>query len=208
MTDVTLTRPRAASPKKAARALRSFYSRPVGWGGALAVSAVLAYIGGAAMFWLHAIYRQEHGPAIGHVQHWFLDSTLGFIALTPVVLLLLPAALWMRTKNDRERRLRLGTYVVLVGVLFAFVTGPGPFLHNQLVGQGTPLAHLATNVFGEDRAMESDTVGKDHSALSEGTLQVLVGIPLYTLLTWGALGVLRRTSAGQRSRERVPSSAA
>ncbi len=194
MTELTVTRPPGGPPRTAVRALRSFYSRPIAWGGALLVSAILAYVGGAAMFWLHAIYRQEHGPAIGHVQHWLLDSTLGFVALTPVVFLVLPAALWLRRKQVGNAGVRLAGYALLVGTLFALVTGPGPLLHNRLVGADTPLANLATDVFGEDPDVRHHHHGKENSALSEGTLQVVVGIPLYSLLAWAAVGVVRRSS--------------
>jgi len=193
MSAMTATRQPVRPATSAARALRSFYSRPIAWGGALVTSAVLAYLGGAVMFWLHAIYRQEHGPAIGHVQHWMLDSTLGFIALTPVVFLLLPTVLWLRTKSGRSARVRLGAYVLVVGALFAVVTGPGPYLHNRLVGAGTPLARLATSVFGVDPGVQARSMhGKDHSAISEGALQIAVGMPLYSLLTLGAVELVRK----------------
>ena len=193
MSNVTLTeRPVRRQAKGAIQALRSFYSRPVAWFGAIAVSAVLSYLGGAVMFWLHAIYRNEQGPEIGYLQHWLLDSTLGFVALTPVVFLLLPAALWLRRSEVRRAGLRLGLYVVVVGVLFAFVTGPGPLLHNTLVGADTPLANLATDVFGRDPGVVDHTGhGVENSVLSEGVLQVAVGIPVYSLLTWAAVAVIR-----------------
>jgi hypothetical protein len=172
----------------------AFYSRPIAWVGALIVSVVLAYVGGAMMFWLHAIYRQEHGPAIGHLQHWFLDSTLGFVALTPVVLVLLPAALWVRRHEARRNGVRLGIYVLVVGTLFAFITGPGPFLHNTLVGADTPLANLATRLFGHDPGVASHAAhAKDNSAVSEGILQIAVGIPLYSLLTHAAVSAIRKS---------------
>jgi hypothetical protein len=128
-----------------------------------------------------------------------LDSTLGFIALTPVVFLLLPAVLWLRTKNERTARLRLGAYVLLVGTLFAFVTGPGPYLHNRLVGADTPLARVATSVFGMDPGVAAQGVhAKDHSPISEGALQVAVGIPLYSLLTLGAVELVRKATVTDR----------
>jgi hypothetical protein len=193
MSAITAIRHPARPATSAARILRSFYSRPIAWGGAVVTSAVLAYLGGAVMFWLHAIYRREHGPAIGHVQHWMLDSTLGFVALTPVVFLLLPTVLWLRTKSGPAARVRLGAYVLVVGTLFAVVTGPGPYLHNHLVGAGTPLARFATSVFGMDPGVQAQSVhAVDHSAISEGALQIAVGIPLYSLLTLGAVELVRK----------------
>jgi hypothetical protein len=180
----------ARGAKTTARALRSFYSRPVAWAGAVTVSATLSFVGGTVMFWLHAIYRMEHGPEIGHVQHWLLDSTLGFVALTPVVFLLLPATLWLR-RHDRAARLRLGLYVLTVGVLFALVTGPGPLLHNTLVGADTPLANWATDLFGRDPSVAAHHA-KENSVLTEGLLQVAVGIPTYSLLTLAAVAAMRR----------------
>lgn len=191
----------ARQAKSTVQVLRSFYSKPIAWGGALLVSGTLSYLGGAAMFWLHAIYRQEHGPQIGHVQHWLLDSTLGFVALTPIIFLLLPATLWVQRQKTRRARLRLLSYVLIVGTLFALITGPGPFLHNSLVGADTALANWATDVFGRDPSVASHAAhAKENSPLSEGVLQVVVGIPLYSLLTFGAVTVVRRTGAMRRVR--------
>ncbi|MDP8961295.1 MAG: hypothetical protein M3N32_06765 [Actinomycetota bacterium] len=43
------------------------------------------------MLWLHAIHRGEKGPAINHWFHWLLDSTLGFLPLTPVLFFIPPS---------------------------------------------------------------------------------------------------------------------
>lgn len=182
------------------RVLRTFYSRPLAWGAAIFVSAILAYVGGALMFWLHAVYRGERGPAIGYVQHWLLDSTLGFIALTPVVLLLLPIVLWKVTWNGRRRdAIPVGLFVVVVGTLFALVTGPGPLMHNAVAGAGKPLANLATDVFGRDHDMAlRHADAPERSAFTEGVLQVAVGIPAYSLLTLGAVVVVRNVMRGRR----------
>ncbi len=183
------------------RVLRAFYSRPLAYGAALFVSATLAYAGGGIMFWLHAVYRGEHGPAIDYWQHWFLDSTLGFIALTPVVLLLLPAVLWTLGWQGRKGGgVRVGAYVFVVGTLFALVTGPGPLLHNVVAGAGTPLADLATDVFGHDpQIARQHAHAPERSAFTEGVLQVAVGIPSYSMLTLASVLVVRRVA---RSRHR------
>lgn len=188
--------------------LRTFYSRTLGWGAALFVSATLSYVGGALMFWLHAVYRGERGPAIGHVQHWLLDSTLGFIALTPVVLLLLPAVLWKVTWHGRRRDgIPVGLFVVVLGTLFALVTGPGPLMHNAVAGAGKPLANLATDVFGHDHEMAlRHADAPERSAFTEGVLQVAVGIPAYSLLTLGSVVVVRNLMRGRR-KERDPGEA-
>src|SRR5262249_30223058 len=139
----------ASSSECPLAALRAFYSQPVAWLAWAVTSGVLAYAGGAAMFWLHAEIRGEMGPQINPWYHWLLDSSLGFVALTPMVFLILPAALVIlhrsRLGSPEERA---GLYVVLVGMLFALVTGPGPFIHDELVGRGKPLANLATTIFG------------------------------------------------------------
>jgi hypothetical protein len=190
------------------RVLRSFYSRPLAYGAAVFVSAILAYAGGGIMFWLHAIYRGENGPPIGHWQHWLLDSTLGFVALTPVVLLLLPAVLWTLGWQGRKADgVRVGGYVVVVGMLFALVTGPGPLLHNAIAGAGTPLANLATDVFGPDPQMvERQTDAPERSAFTEGVLQVALGIPVYSLLTLASIAAVRRVVRLSR-RDRGPGAA-
>ena len=182
------------------RVLRTFYSRPLGWGVAIFVSATLSYVGGGLMFWLHAVYRGEKGPAIGYVQHWVLDSTLGFIALTPIVLLLLPAVLWtLSWRGRRTGGVPVGLYVLAVGTLFALVTGPGPLLHNAIAGAGKPLANLATDVFGHDHDMAlRHADAPERSAFTEGVLQVAVGIPAYSLLTLGSVVVVRNVMRSRR----------
>lgn len=183
-------------------ALRTFYSRAEGWL-ALAVSAVfLTYGGGAVMFWLHAIERGERGPAISDWSHWLLDSTLGFVALSPVLFFVVPFGAWaggrQATRGDRRR---LWVYIVVVGTLFALMTGPGPLLHNAVAGAGTPVAGLAMRVFGHDAAVaERSMHAMEHSPLTEGLLQVAVGVPVYIGLTWLALCVVR---AWSRSRPRA-----
>ncbi|MCW3042463.1 MAG: hypothetical protein JWL57_621, partial [Actinobacteria bacterium] len=93
----------------------------------------LAYAGGAVMFWFHAIYRGEQGPAISPWYHWLLDSSLGFFGLTPALFLILPAALWILQRTRQGSRLaNTGRYVAVVGAIFAAVTGPGPVLHDLI----------------------------------------------------------------------------
>lgn len=184
----------------AVKAVRSFYSRQVAWGGFLFVLVTLAYGGGAVMFWLHAIYRGEAGPAIGNVQHWLLDSTLGFVALAPAVFVLLPAALWALQRRTGGGRVRLAGYVLVVGILFALVTGPGPLLHNAIAGRDTPLANAATEVFGEEQATHKH---KEHSPISSGMLQVAVGIPVYSVFTLSSVMLVRAT-VGRRKGTGLP----
>src|SRR5439155_8840188 len=59
--------------------LLAFYGDRLAWI-ALAVSAfIICYGGGAVLFWFHAIYLGEGGPAISPTAHWLLDSTAGLI---------------------------------------------------------------------------------------------------------------------------------
>lgn len=176
-----------------ATAVRSFYSQPLAWAGLIVSSVLLTFGGGAVMFWLHAIVRGEAGPAISDVHHWMLDSTLGFIGLTPVLALILPLAVWHAGRaGPRPVRARLAIYVVITAVLFTLVTGPGPLLHNHIAGAGTPLAELATTIFGEDEKAASHVAhASPKSPVTEGLLQLGVGLPVYLACTWLALRVVR-----------------
>lgn len=175
--------------RSALQGLRAFYARPAGWLTLLAMSVLLTYGGGAVMFWVHAIIRGERGPAIDHWHHWVLDSSLGFLALTPALFFILPAALWaLGTGKSNKRRLTLWSYVAVVGALFALVTGPGPMLHNAVAGEGTAVADMAERVFGHDAMVAEENMhAMEHSPLTEGLLQVGIGLPLYMALSGLAL---------------------
>lgn len=169
----------ARTRKGAAQGVRAFYSRPLGWLALFVTSAALAYGGGGVMFWFHAIYRGEDGPPINDWAHWFFDSSLGFIALTPALFLILPGALWAVNRAGlRTGPLKAAVYVGAVGVLFGVATGPGPFIHDTLVGREAPLGKLAVDVFGRDPEVAA-RVAHTHSTLSEMVLQVVVGVPVY-----------------------------
>jgi hypothetical protein len=142
------------------------------------------------MFWLHAVYRGERGPAIANQWHWMLDSSLGFLSLTPVLVLLLPMA--------RELVAGRGGHIeaTVVGALFAVVTTPGPILHDLVAGQGTPLAHLATRIFGSDPGVIAAHLNAvEHSGSSEALLQLAAGVPVYVLLTCLTTAALARRAA-------------
>lgn len=192
--NATLIKDTVARTGKAARhTVRAFYSRPIGWVALFATSAFLAYGGGGVMFWFHAIYRGEHGPPINDWYHWLYDSSLGFAALTPALFLILPFALlalgWARIGSGR---VKAAAYVLLVGVAFGVVTGPGPILHDALVGRDAPLGRLAVDIFGRDPAVAArGAEAASHSMLSEVVLQVLVGIPVYILAGLLALAAVR-----------------
>jgi len=190
-------------PKRVRRALgevletvRSFYRRPIAWIALLVSSVLLTFGGGAVMFWFHAVFRGEKGPAIDDLHHWLLDATLGFVALTPVLALILPFGVLAAGGGGRSRT---RAYVATVATLFTLTTGPGPFLHNLVAGHGTPLARWATDLFGHDHAIAARNMhALDRSALTEGTLQVLLGLPVYVLCTWLALVLVRGSIRGSR----------
>jgi hypothetical protein len=178
--------------KGTAQSIQAFYSRPLGWGALLVTSVFLAYGGGGVMFWLHAIYRGEDGPPIPDVWHWLFDSTLGFVALTPVLFFILPAALYAIGRMGVGGRLRAGVFVALVGVLFGVVAGPGPLLHGALVGRESFLGRLAVEVFGrnpEVAARNAEAIA--NTPLSSVIAQVAVGIPVYTAFALLALLTVR-----------------
>lgn len=171
----------------------------------LAGSALmLFYVGGAAMFYLHAIYRGEQGPAIGHVWHWMLDSTLGLVGLTPVLVVLLPVAVRLARGSARVEPL-------VVGGLFALLTTPGPVLHKLVAGADTPLARVATSVFGTDPQVAASHVGAaENSMVTEVLLQAAVGLPVYVLLAqlvWLALPATRTSRAARAAQALHPSTA-
>jgi hypothetical protein len=202
MTAVEMRRGPVPAGRGAARGIRAFYARPLAWGALLLTSATLAYGGGGVMFWFHAIYRGEAGPPIADAWHWLFDSTLGFLALTPALFLILPGALAaVHRAGIRGSRAASAAYVGLVGVAFGVATGPGPFLHDVLVGRGTFLARLAVGVFGRDAGVAARQV-QAHSTLSEMVLQVIVGAPVYVAAALVALVVVRRL-AGRRPADAV-----
>lgn len=153
---------------------------------AITLSLLLSYGGGAVMFWFHAIYRGEQGPPIANIWHWILDSSLGFLALTPVLVLLLPLAEAVsRSKGPRQ--------AVLVGGLFAAVTTPGPILHDHVAGAGTPLARVVTRLLGADpHVVAAHLHVVEHSGASEALLQLAVGLPVYIALSVAMAAAWRR----------------
>jgi hypothetical protein len=193
------------------RLLREFYRDPLAWVGLFVAMLALGYLGGAVMFVLHAEVLGELGPAINPVQHWILDSTLGFVGLAPVAAFILPAAACVATSCGR---LRAGLYATVGGVLFAFATAPGPFAHDMLVGRGTWLAnHVALWLnSGTSMAGMPGMKGDNVSAVVSVGSQVMVGIPTYIFLVWLSLiatrAVLRTHRAvGVRRTRRTPAHA-
>jgi hypothetical protein len=177
-------------------AFRAFYGQHRGWLGLLVASVILTYGGGAVMFWYHAIYLGEGGPAISPWFHWLLDSSAGFVGLTPAIALILPLAHRLAmTGPDEVHPVR---FAVVGGILLAFVTAPAPILHDELIGQGTWLAGQITDLLGGHHV----ATGTEHEVpeLLEMGQQVFAGIPTYTVLMALTLLALRALGPGQARR--------
>ena len=189
---MTAVQSAARARKVATQSIRAFYSRPIGWMALIVTSLAVSYGGGGVMFWFHAIVRGEEGPAIANGYHWFFDSSLGFVALTPALFFILPTALYAVDHTGVSARIKPALYVGLVGVAFGVVTGPGPFMHDTLVGRTAPLGKVAVDVFGYNTAVAAHNAqAVSHSAFTEGLLQVLVGVPVYILTALAALALVR-----------------
>ncbi|MBO3752809.1 hypothetical protein J5X84_42745 [Streptosporangiaceae bacterium NEAU-GS5] len=172
--------------RRAVATIRGFYSDRLAWAALLITAVVLTYIGGAAMFWYHAIYLGEGGPAISNWLHWLIDSTAGALGLTPAVALILPLAAWVSMAEGKVRR---GIFVLLGGLAFAVVTLPGPFVHNILVGRGTWIASKVTQMWGDGSA--HIPTATPVSVPVELGRQFAFGLPLYIALMAGAVVLIR-----------------
>ena len=181
--------------------IRSFYAEHRGWRALLVSSLILTYAGGAALFWYHAIYLGEGGPAISPWHHWLLDSTAGFIGLTPAIALILPIAHRFATTEPggegptaapaatSSPDVHPARFAVVGGTLLAFVTAPAPILHDELIGQGTWLADRVTHLFGRHHV----PTGSEHEVpkVLEMAQQVVAAIPIYIVLMSVTLLALR-----------------
>ena len=163
------------------RLLRGYYRDPLARWALIVFALLLAYGGGAVMFWFHAEYLHEGGPAISPWLHWLLDSTAGFVGLTPALALIMPL-------TARLTAARTGPYVLATGTLFAFITAPGPLVHNALVGRGTWVARHVTALLGNGRPL-----GPAHHIppVVDIAGQVAVGLPTYVAITGLALLAVR-----------------
>jgi hypothetical protein len=201
-----LSSPRTARLRQLIQAIADFYADPGNRRGLLGTALLLCYGGGIVMFGVHYTLRRECGPPINAGWHWLLDSTIGFVALTPLLVVLLPVVTAMvnRWTGTEGARPRLAPYSVVVGVIFALATVPGPWAHDRLAGRGRPLARLATSFFGEDAAaLAHNARGLEHSMVSEGLLQLGVGLPVYIALSALALALARVTIDGLTARVRL-----
>jgi hypothetical protein len=174
-----------------------YYRDPLAWLTLAVTSIMLCYVGGAAMFWFHAIHLREGGPAIAWYYHWLLDSSFGFLVLTPALAVLMPFAAWSAgALTGRATRLVPWIYTVVCGGLFAGITTPGPVAHDLMVGRGTWIANHVTAIVGNPGA--APLPHDDYPRLAQLTQQLGAGIPLYIALTglvvWQTRVVLARRS--------------
>jgi hypothetical protein len=182
--------PSPSVPARGARGLvRGFYRDPVAWIGLAFFSLVLTYLGGAIMFWFHALYLGEGGPAISPWLHWALDSSAGCLGLTIPIAVILPVAAWAAL--DRHGHINAGVFSLVGGVLLALTTAPAPLFHNNFLARGTWLAERLTSLVGSQQYAVPVDVHEHESVLFEMAQQVVAGIPTYVPLMFIALMVAR-----------------
>nr|MDT0657314.1 hypothetical protein [Micromonospora sp. DSM 115978] len=186
---------RASRPVRAALrglpgAVVDFYRAPAAQLALIVTAIMLCFVGGAAMFWFHAVYLGEGGPAISQPAHWLLDSSFAFVGLTPALALILPLAGWAARSVGPGGRLVPWLYALVGGTAFAAVTTPGPLAHDALVGRGTWLADRATDLIGDPGATLAPT--PDYPPLAAMTQQFGAGVPLYVGLMLLTVALLRR----------------
>jgi hypothetical protein len=173
----------------------SFYADRLGWVALAVAAVVLTYGGGAAMFWFHAIYLGEGGPRISPWLHWSLDSTAGFVGLTPPIALILPVAAWLSAPangsiNPAGSR-RPFRFALIGGILLALVAAPGPILHDNLIGRGTWLADEITERWGGHEYYHSVGVPYHAPVSVKIGQQIAAGVVIYVSLLWTVVHVLR-----------------
>jgi hypothetical protein len=119
-----------------------------------------------------------------------LDSSIGFLALTPALVVIMPLAAAVALRTHQHRRLVPWLYAAIGGLLFALVATPGPLAHDTFVGRGTWLANRVTELVGNPTAPLA--ANKDYPLLAELTQQLGYGLVVYTLLMIASLPLLRR----------------
>jgi hypothetical protein len=182
------------------RVLVDYYRDPLSWLVLAFTTVVLCYGGGLVMFWYHSVELGEGGPQISWYVHWVLDSTFAFVALTPALAVILPAAAWAARSLARSRPLLPWLYAGLAGLAFALVTTPGPLAHDLLVGRGTWAAQRVTEWLGDPSAPLQPT--HDYAPLVALTQQLGFGLPLYVVLM-GLTVLVARAALAERPALRV-----
>jgi hypothetical protein len=176
----------------------AYYRDPLAWLALAVTSVVLCYGGGAVMFWFHAVRLGEGGPAISWYAHWLLDSTFGFVGLTPALFLLLPLAdAAARTvAGESAPKLVPWLYAAICGSLFAAATIPGPVAHDRIIGRGTWVATQVTQAIGDPSAQLAPA--ERYPLLAQLTQQFGAGIPVYIALTAISVLMVRGLVAARR----------
>ncbi|MFD0742640.1 hypothetical protein ACFQ1L_13130 [Phytohabitans flavus] len=176
-----LTPAPTSGPPLSPRAYVTFYRDPASRLALLVTAITMCYAGGIAMFWFHAIYLDEGGPAISWVVHWLLDSSFAFVALTPALALIMPFAVWVaRSVAPASNHLIPWLYAAVAGTAFALATTPGPLAHDLVVGRGTWVADQVTQAMGDPSAPLPPTA--DYPPLAAMAQQLGAGVPLYVAL--------------------------
>jgi hypothetical protein len=172
------------------RAYVDFYRDPASRLALLVTALTMCYVGGLAMFWFHAIYLDEGGPAISWVVHWLLDSSFAFVALTPALALIMPFAVWVaRAVAPASMHLIPWLYAAVAGTAFALVTTPGPIAHDLIVGRGTWVAERVTRALGDPSSPLQPAA--DYPPLAAMAQQLGAGVPLYVALMALTILILR-----------------
>jgi hypothetical protein len=148
------------------------------------------------MFWFHAIYLGEGGPSISPYLHWALDSTAGFLGLTPAIAIIIPLAAWTAMEpgpgGARIGRVRAGRFALVGGVLLALVTAPAPLFHDNFLARGTWLGEHITDMWGGSQYVSAHVHHEvEASPLFEMGQQVVAGIPTYIPLMFVGLLLAR-----------------
>jgi hypothetical protein len=181
-------------PRALVRFYVGYYRTRMAWFGLFVTLLVVAYAGGAIMFTLHSVVLGEMGPAISPVEHWALDSTLGFVGLGPVVALIVPLAATGAVRLSGTVRPRY--YALIGGILFALAATPGPIAHDLLVGRGTWLANKVTVLLGGPVVAHAH--GDEIPQTVSMGAQLIVGVPSYILLMWASLTLVRAITVPRR----------
>lgn len=194
---------RLPHPRELVGAVRTYYRDRLSWLALGVSSVVLCYGGGAAMFWYHSAYLGEGGPAISWQVHWLLDSTVGFVALTPALFLLLPLMTWLTTVTVARAHPTSAplVFAALMGGAFAALTTPGPIAHDLLVGRGTWLADQVTRVLGDPSAPV--VPHHEYGMFAHLTQQFGFGLPLYIVTAYLAVLTVHAIAAPRQPSVRV-----
>jgi len=193
---------RLLAPRPHIAALRTFYRDRIAWLALVTTSVMVCYVGGALMFWYHAVALGEGGPAISWYAHWLLDSTFAFIGLTPALFLIIPFAAWAADRLAGQDLSRIPwLYTAIAGGLFAVATVPGPIAHDLIVGRGTWIANKITALAGDPSA--ALTPAKDYPIVVEMSQQLGAAVPTYLVTVAVSLLVVRMIATRRRRADAI-----